>query len=191
MAGGSVTDRIDISVYSGANLPAVSDEALEVLLAERAIRRVLQNYCRAIDRLDRELMLTVWNPGATVHYLDIFEGTAVDVTDYFMQSHLKFSAHSHQVTNLTVKLDGDQAVSEAYVTARLRWKQHASGRPIDMVVSGRYLDRWSKRDGVWGIDHRVYHNDVHSEYEVVGGMNTTSSRDQADTAYQLFDSLGS
>ena len=52
---------------------------------------MLQNYCRAIDRLDRELMLSVWHPGATVDYVDLFTGTAEEVTDYFMQSHLKFA----------------------------------------------------------------------------------------------------
>jgi hypothetical protein len=60
-----------------------------------------------------------------------------------------------------------------------------------MVVAGRYLDRWSQRDGVWGIDHRIYHNDVHSEYEVIGGMGTNSSRDKGDSAYKLFASIGS
>jgi SnoaL-like protein len=185
----SVEERVDLR-YSAADLPEVTEEALEILLAERAIRRVLQNYCRAIDRLDRALMLTVWHPDATVDYVDLFTGTAAGVTDHFMQSHLKFEAHSHQVTNLTVKVDGDRAASEAYVTARLRWKEHESGRPVDMVVAGRYLDRWSKRDGVWAIDHRVYHNDVHSEYEVVGGMGWNSRRDREDTAYALLASVG-
>jgi hypothetical protein len=189
MSDAIVQDDSDVSRYCPPNITEVSDEAIEVLIAERAIRRVLQNYCRAIDRLDRELMLTVWHPGATVDYRGLFTGTGEEVTDHFMESHLKYSGHSHQVTNLAVKVHGDRAVSEAYVTARLRWIKHESGRPVDMVVSGRYLDQWSKRDGTWAIDRRIYHNDVNSEYEVVGGFGTTSTRSRDDEAYTLFASL--
>ncbi len=165
-------------------------EALEVLLAEREIRRVLQDYCRGVDRLDRELLSSAWHPGATVHYVDLFTGTAEELVEMFMEAHYQFSSHSHQVTNVTIEVSGDAAVSEAYVTARLRWQEHESGRPVDMVVAGRYLDRWSRLDGVWAIDRRVYHNDVHSEYEVVGGMETSSRRDREDTAYALFGPAG-
>jgi hypothetical protein len=185
----AVEDARAVELYSSPDLPDVTAEALEVLLAERAIRRVLQNYCRAVDRLDRQLMESVWHPGATVDYVGMFTGTAEALTDYFMQAHLQFSAHSHQVTNLTVKVDGTRAVSEAYVTARLRWKAHVSGRLVDVVAAGRYLDQWSKRAGTWAIDRRIYHNDVHAEYEVVGGMETTSSRDRADKAYELLSSV--
>jgi hypothetical protein len=162
-------------------------DGLELLLAERAIRRALQDYCRGIDRLDRELLSSVWHPDATVDYADHFVGTAADLVDHFLVSHRKFVAHSHQVTNLTIEVDGDTAVSEAYVTARLR----ESERPVDHVIAGRYLDRWSRRDGVWAIERREYHNDVNSEYEVVGGMETSSRRDRGDAAYALFAAVRS
>jgi SnoaL-like protein len=159
---------------------------VEVLPAERAIRRALQNYCRGIDRLDRELLASAWHPGATVDYVGAFTGTAEELVDFFMELHLEFSSHSHQVTNLTVEVQGDAAVSEAYVTARLRRTEPDTGREIDHVVAGRYLDRWSKRDGAWAIDHRTYYNDVHSHYEVVGGLGWNSRRDRKDAAYALF-----
>ena len=55
-AGWRFADR---AARLGRPAPIAND--LEVLLAERAIRRALQNYCRGIDRLDREL----WPPPGT------------------------------------------------------------------------------------------------------------------------------
>lgn len=34
------------------------------------------------------------------------------------------------------------------------------GHATDIVVRGRYLDRWSCRDGEWRIDERRYENDL-------------------------------
>jgi SnoaL-like domain len=180
---------------------------VEVLVAERAIRQVAVNYCRGIDRLDRELFESVWNPGATCEYEGMLKGTAEEITDIFLdspESHRGWQMHSHQVTNQTVVLndDGDRAVTETYVTARIRSFPDPVGRMVDMVFTGRYLDRLSKHDGIWGIDHRYLVNDVVSEYEVVTDFRgqlpdrsdtsqPRSSRDRNDPSYEHFASFGS
>ena len=162
------------------------DEAVEQLLAKEAIREVLVNYCRAVDRIDRPLALSVFHPGAAVDFVGIFEGTAEEWVTTVLEAHLGYSAHSHQITNVTVAVEGDTAASETYVTAKVRSYPDETGRRVDLAVAGRYLDRWSKRDDVWGIDHRLYVNDVHSEYEVVGGMDETAARrDSGDPSYAL------
>ena len=174
----------------------MDERAFEVLAAKQAIREVLTNYCRSIDRLDRELMESVWHPGATVDYEGSFRGSAADLVDFFMRVHLEWESHSHQVTNTSIVVDGDHAASEAYVTARLRSRPDANGRRIDLLVSGRYLDRWSQRGGVWAIDERRQVTDVFAEYEVrpdLGGAvpdrpDTTvgwSRRDRDDPSYEL------
>lgn len=175
--------------------------AVEVLLAKQAIREVLQNYCRSIDRLDRDLMESVWHEDATILYEAVpegsFGGTRREVVDFFMKVHDQFSSHSHQITNVTIAVKGDTAVSEAYVTVKMQLLPNEQGRIIDLVVLGRYLDRWSKRNGVWAIDDRYYISDVVSEYEVgtefcgPGRADTSASRrDQGDPAYALFESVG-
>ncbi|MDP9319343.1 MAG: nuclear transport factor 2 family protein, partial [Actinomycetota bacterium] len=161
------------------------------LFAKAAIRKVLQDYCRAVDRIDRPLGLSVFHPGATVDFVGIFTGTGEGWIDTVLPAHLNYAGTSHQVTNLTVAFEGDSARSETYVTARIRSYPDEAGRRVDMVVAGRYLDRWSKRDGRWAIDHRHYVNDVHSEHEVVGGMEETAARrDRDDPLYAFLGSAG-
>ena len=61
---------------------------------------------------------------------------------------------SHQLSNILIVVDGDTATSESYVHACIRMDEN------DIVVRGRYLDTWSRRDGEWRIDERRYENDL-------------------------------
>ena len=57
---------------------------------------------------------------------------------------------------MLVDVDGDRAVSEAYVTVALRTADPSSDSLVDIVSRGRYLDRWSQRHGRWAIDARRF-----------------------------------
>jgi hypothetical protein len=177
----------------------VAETDVETLLAKQAIRECLQNYLRAVDRLDRVLMLSVWHEGATVEYEGSFTGTAEELVEFFMVAHLNYQVHSHQITNTTIEVTGDRAVSEAYVTAVIRSFPDESGQAVDMTVRGRYLDHWSRREGRWAIDHRYLVMDLVSEYPVDVSPDadlpdradmsaSRSRRDRDDPAYALFDS---
>jgi hypothetical protein len=181
----------------------VAETDIQTLLAKQAIRENMQNYSRGIDRLDRELFTSVFHPDATVEYENMFGCTAEEVTEIFMKSHRDWACHSHQITNSTVKVKGDQAVSETYVSAVVRSYPGRSGRSIDMQYRGRYLDRWSKRDGRWAIDHRHLVEDIKSHHAVVPPKDfagdlpdrpendalNLARRDRDDPAYELFASL--
>ena len=64
------------------------------------------------------------------------------------------------MTNILIAVEGDTAVSETYMTASLR-AQPTENSASTSVVRGRYADRWSKRNGRWAIDHRLYTLDFH------------------------------
>ncbi|MDP9318292.1 MAG: nuclear transport factor 2 family protein [Actinomycetota bacterium] len=175
--------------------------AVEELLAKQAIREALQDYCRAVDRIDRELLLSVWHPDATIRYEGGVKGTPEEIVDFFIEAHRGFAAHAHHITNVTTVVDGNTAVSEAYVTSRLRSHPDEAGRAVDMVVSGRYLDRWSKRHGRWAIEDRQFVFDVHGEHEVVADFGhfpdwpdtataPLAHRGREDPSYALLESLG-
>lgn len=176
---------------------------LDVLLAEREIRQQMTNYCRGIDRLDRELFSSVWHPDATVDYEGVVKCTAAEVTDLFMEGHRGWAFHSHQITNSTIKIKGDHAVSETYVTAVLRAYPDEQGRKADFHLRARYLDRWSKRDEHWAIDHRHVVMDILSVYEVLDKFGGElpgrpedknlglARRDREDPMYELFASFDS
>ena len=62
----------------------------------------------------------------------------------------------HEVSNILIEVDGDEATSEAYVTASMV----IGGSDALHVMKGRYRDTWSRRDGEWRIAERHYVTDI-------------------------------
>jgi hypothetical protein len=162
---------------------------LRELLDKQQITEALCTYCRAVDRIDRELGYSIWNEGAEVDYGEaIFVGTARGVIDYICDSHLSGIAHSHQIANILIRLDGDQAVSEAYVNSAMRM-MHGE-QLIQVNTRGRYLDRWSKHNGRWRIDRRVFVNDFDEVHPATNGSIPPRLRlDHDDLSYAVLDTL--
>ena len=169
----------------------MSDDALAGLLATQAITDVLHRYCRALDRMDRALAESVWHPGGTADYRPLYQGTGTGFLDWVWPTHEGFARHSHMVSNVLV--DGSPAtgvaVSECYVSVWLRWPPH-DGVVRDLFGRGRYLDRWSCRDGVWAIDHRRYVDDLQRIEEspassLTDGSAATGRRDRTDPSYRF------
>lgn len=166
---------------------------IDTLLAKQAVTERLYSYCRAFDRLDDELALSVWHPGGTVRYGD---GPVQTIDDYLPPSTAyRRSMHncSHQITNLLIRIKGRRAVSEAYVTASLQ-EQPVDGRTAENLYRGRYVDRWSCRDGVWGIDHRWFVPDSYTRIEfenpfLGSGFLGQARRDREDPSYLAFAEL--
>lgn len=169
----------------------VQPDAVQELLAKQAITEVLYRYCRGLDRMDRALADTVWHPGGTADYGPMFSGTGAEFLDWVWKSHENFTAHSHQIANVLIRLEpgGQRATSEAYVTVTLRMPP-AGGSVTDVVDRGRYVDRWSLREGRWGIDHRRFIDDFQALYQVplspaTDGSSATGRRDRTDPSYGL------
>ena len=96
----------------------------------------------------------IWHDGGTADYGEIFEGSGAGFLDWVWPVHETFEVTSHQVTNILVRVDGDRATSETYVTVCLR------NAETDIVNRGRYSDTWSRRDGRWAVEHRTYTDDI-------------------------------
>jgi hypothetical protein len=139
----------------------MGDPAVEALLAKQAITEVLHRYCRGLDRMDRAMALSVWHPGGTADYGPMFQGTGAEFVDWVWKAHEAFVIHSHQIANVLIEVDlaADRATSESYVTVALRFPPR-DGTVTDIIGRGRYADRWSRRDGVWAVDHRRYVDDL-------------------------------
>lgn len=164
--------------------------AIDEVIAKQAITEVLYRYCRGLDRMDRDMALSVWHPGATVDYKDIFVGTGEGFVEWVWPTHAALTSHSHQIANVLIDLDADlkAARSEAYVTATLRSTDETKGTALDLLARGRYLDRLSMRDGRWAIDDRIFVMDVPSVREMplaVAGT-ITGRRDRDDPSFALF-----
>ncbi len=168
-------------------------DAHSELLAKQKITEQLYTYCRAFDRMDKELALTVWHKGGTVQYgnqpvqpVEVYLGPSWEYRWTLDNS-------SHQVTNILIRLLGDAAASEAYVTASLQHKPE-NGVIIEDLYRGRYVDRWSCRAGTWALDHRQFVPDSYTRLECPAGLMQHSvlgaaRRDREDPSYLAFTAL--
>ncbi len=164
--------------------------AVDELVAQQAITEVLYRYCRALDRMDWDLALTVWHPDGTADYgASMYQGTGPGFIEWVWVQHEAMMGHSHQITNVLVEVDGDRAASEAYVTASLRLPNEGAAEATEIVSRGRYVDTWSRRSGTWAIDHRRFVEDFTSTAQVLAmepaDLSLRSSRrDRDDPSYE-------
>jgi hypothetical protein len=160
------------------------DEALLRQFADRqAITDLIYRYCRSMDRIDAELGYTVWHEDGTADYGEgIFQGTGRGFVDWVCDRHRGMIVHSHQISNIIIDLDGEGAGSEAYVTATLRMM---AGEQLKQITTQcRYVDRWSRRDGRWAIDHRITIVDLDEIRDVTPlTPGDLGARDRSDPSY--------
>lgn len=151
----------------------------------QAITDRIYLYCRAVDRLDIPLGHSIWHDDATADYGESFyQGPGRGVIDRICSDHAGLLAHSHQVTNILIDLDGDRAGSEAYCTATLRMMRGEA--QVQMTVWTRYIDRWSFRDDRWAIDHRIAIRDFDEVREVKPmSLSSMGRRDADDPSYAV------
>jgi len=124
--------------------------ALQQLLDRQQIHNCIIRYCGGVDRFDREMLLSVYHEDATDDH-GAFVGTAAQFVDWALAYHAKYQhTHKHYVLNHRCDLDGDTAHTETYW---LFSGVNKLGPPISLS-GGRYLDRFEKRAGRWGIAAR-------------------------------------
>ena len=163
-----------------------NQKLLDELVAKDAIREQIYNYPRGLDRMDKELALQVWHPGGTADYLDIYEGTGAGFVDFAWRAHDGVVGHTHQMTNVVIKVDGDRAVSETQGIVSMH-SQPTEDSARTSLSRGRYADAWSKRNGRWAIDRRVFTREF-TTVDASTGSNRlgTSRRDRTDPSYQAY-----
>ncbi len=162
----------------------MAEADIEHLLARQEIQDVLARYCRGLDRMDREMALSVWHADGTALYHDMYEGTGHGFIDWVWDAHTIMQRHSHQLANTLIKVDGDEAMSESYVTVALWTEPDGEGRQQEIISRGRYLDRWSKRHGRWAIDHREHVVDLQTIQDLQpGNVSAAGTRDASDPSF--------
>jgi hypothetical protein len=162
-----------------------ADENLQALLDRQAITDLLYRYCRSVDRLDIPLGHSIWHEDAIADYGETFyQGAGRGVIDLICAQHRGTLHHSHQLSNILIDLDGDRAGSESYVTAVLRIQRDS--QLMQVTAWSRYVDRWSRRQGRWGLDKRVAIRDF-DEIRAVTEMqrHETGTRDRTDPSYAI------
>lgn len=163
----------------------------DLLIEKQSIYEVLCQYCRGLDRMDKDMAYSVWHEDGTALYHDIYEGTGRGFVDWVWDAHAAMERHSHQIANHLILVDGNVAKSETYVTVVLWTNPDAAGKQQEIIGKGRYLDQWSRRDGRWAITHREHVLDLQTLHELNRGyVNVVSKRDGSDPSFRIIPKAG-
>jgi len=128
-------------------------DRVETLLAKQEIYELACKYCRALDRLDAELMRSVFFEDAYCEY-GFFNGSAAAFADFAMKALGGHVANHHMLGNVLIEVEGDEAFGEVYFHAYHKLEAASGSGFDDLVIAGRYLDRYEKRDGLWKMAYR-------------------------------------
>jgi hypothetical protein len=134
----------------------MSDQKIEELLAKQEIYELACSYARGLDRLDRALLSSVFAADAFCEY-GFYDGPYPAFVDYAMTALEGHEANHHMLGNALIEVDGDEAFGEIYFHAYHKVKSQDGFE--DLVIAGRYLDRYERRDGEWKIVYRSERND--------------------------------
>jgi hypothetical protein len=132
---------------------ATADPTLQAMIDEFQLQKLVHSYCRAVDRGDIEQLKDLYHSDA----VDAHGGFSAGTADQFLQELIAARPYlrtmQHNITTVNFAISGHVAEGEIYSIAvhTLAGK----GRDIDVVVGGRYLDKYEKRDGIWKFIERT------------------------------------
>ncbi|MBX3606597.1 MAG: nuclear transport factor 2 family protein [Piscinibacter sp.] len=142
---------MDLCIESPLELQALRAQ-LQALTDREAIRTVLHEYCRAVDRGDATLMKACYHPDGTDDH-GFFVGRGWDFADYVLPRLAELDRSIHSLSNPLITLDGDRAHVETQWSVIHRLER--ATKLTDCWHQGRYLDEFERRDGRWRILRRV------------------------------------
>lgn len=126
---------------------------LRRLLDREAIRAALARYCRGVDRADEALLASAYHDDAVdEHGACTFTGAGIASGILAMTGNQRVTHHA--ITNTTIAFSRDDTAGcESYYQA---WQTlPVDGEERILAATGRYLDRFERREGEWRIAHRL------------------------------------
>jgi SnoaL-like domain len=128
--------------------------AIAAQLADReAIRHCVLRYCRGLDRLDEAMLREVYWPDATDDHIT-YSGPAEGFIEVAREMLSAIPRTQHLLGNMLIEMRDDASADcESYFQAYHLIEDENSGSH-DLVVAGRYVDRFEKRNDEWRIAQR-------------------------------------
>ncbi|MBO0677496.1 nuclear transport factor 2 family protein [Mycolicibacterium sp. S2-37] len=123
------------------------------MLDEFALRKLVHRYCRAVDRGDMEALRGLYHRDAEDDHGGFSAGSVDDFIRGLVAARPYLRSMQHHITTVNFAVDGDRAEGEIYSIATHTFA--AGDREIDVVVGGRYLDKYEKRDATWRFVERA------------------------------------
>lgn len=126
---------------------------LQSLLDKQDITELIHGYCNAADRHDHEKMRQLYHEDAVDDHGAFFKGLAMEFIEKLPDIQSPMMILHHNITTVNISLDGDYGEGEVYILAF--HQVQTDDQPLDLIIGGRYFDRYEKRDGVWKFSHRA------------------------------------
>ncbi len=131
----------------------LDQEKIKRLLDKEAIRELVNTYCRAADRHDHELMRSLYHEDALDDHGSFFKGLAMEFIDRLPEIQAPMQILHHNVTTHSIELNGSEAEGEVYILAFHQVQKEETA--FDILIGGRYFDRYAKRSGTWKFSERA------------------------------------
>lgn len=130
-----------------------SDALLTEMLDEYLLRTLVHAYCRAVDRGDSAQLRSLYHRDAIDQHGGFSTGSVDDFFDKLDAARPYLRAMQHNITTVNFAISGDTAEGEIYSIAMHTFT--ANDRDVDVLIGGRYLDKYEKRKGTWGFVERM------------------------------------
>lgn len=130
-----------------------NDALLQEMLDEYALRKLVHGYCRAVDRGDFATLRELYHPDAVDDHGEISTGSVDEFLKTLEASRPHIRSMQHNVTTANFVIEGDLAEGEIYTIATHTFG--AGHRDVDVIIGGRYLDKYEKRHDIWKILERT------------------------------------
>lgn len=163
------------------------EKRIQEMLDREDIHNVVMRYCRACDRIDTELLKTVFHKDARLEY-GAFNGSATEFVPWVIL-HIQndFKHGYHAICNEYITVDGEQAYGEIYAMIN-DCVVDEKGQLAYSSKGGRYVDKYEKRKGEWRISYRTFILDW-VEYKQINekddGVLNRGRRDGEDISYSI------
>lgn len=133
------------------------------MAARLEISEVLARYCRGVDRMDVDLLKSVYHEDSTDDHT-IFKGSGWDFAEFIVKTCRQLGGVSHHnITNSLIELrSSDLAHADTYYVTHHAFADPDTGQKMLLLALGRYLDRLERRAGVWRIKSRLVTIDLSS-----------------------------
>lgn len=122
---------------------------IEQLLHKKSIEELVVKYCRAVDRKDYLSLATLYHLNSHDDHGEMFQGSGGDFIKWLPEVLEAMEVTTHLVSNHLITVDGEKAEGEVFCQA-----YHLTKDGQEILIGGRYLDKYIFDDGRWWFKAR-------------------------------------
>lgn len=135
-----------------------TSRVIDAVVSRQQIADLTLAYCRGVDRADEALLKSIFHDDSVV-VSGAFNGNGQQFASEICGIvRAVFDQTFHSIANQWIEVTGDTAVGETYVIAVSTMTDLDRGKS-EMLSGGRYLDRFTRRDGIWKFAARTFVSD--------------------------------